>query len=44
MNVHMDCDGCEKRLRKAMSRIEGTILFRQNEVQVRRALCNKLMM
>lgn len=23
MNVHMDCDGCEKRVRKAMSRLEG---------------------
>lgn len=24
MNVHMDCEGCEKRVRKAMSRLEGT--------------------
>ncbi|RLN08588.1 heavy metal-associated isoprenylated plant protein 26 [Panicum miliaceum] len=24
MNVHMDCDGCEKRVRKAMSRLQGT--------------------
>ncbi|XP_037446670.1 heavy metal-associated isoprenylated plant protein 45-like [Triticum dicoccoides] len=23
MNVHMDCEGCEKRIRKAMSRLEG---------------------
>lgn len=23
MNVHMDCEGCEKRVRKAMSRLEG---------------------
>ncbi|KAG2653076.1 hypothetical protein PVAP13_1NG425900 [Panicum virgatum] len=23
MNVHMDCDGCEKRVRKAMSRLQG---------------------
>ncbi|KAK3158748.1 hypothetical protein QOZ80_2AG0141080 [Eleusine coracana subsp. coracana] len=23
MNVHMDCDGCEMRVRKAMSRLEG---------------------
>nr|CAB3450698.1 unnamed protein product [Digitaria exilis] len=24
MNVHMDCDGCEKRVRKALSRLQGT--------------------
>ncbi|PUZ77087.1 hypothetical protein GQ55_1G342100 [Panicum hallii var. hallii] len=23
MNVHMDCDGCEKRVKKAMSRLQG---------------------
>ncbi|KAF8768605.1 hypothetical protein HU200_007154 [Digitaria exilis] len=23
MNVHMDCDGCEKRVRKALSRLQG---------------------
>jgi hypothetical protein len=27
LNVHMDCDGCEKRVRKAMSRLKGTINF-----------------
>nr|CAB3447528.1 unnamed protein product [Digitaria exilis] len=24
MNVHMHCDGCEKRVRKALSRLQGT--------------------